>query len=1021
MMNQQSQNFSQGNAGGNTTVTALYQYQQQRAQQHQNHAVAAHLRAQANLNGNQQHFSQQQTRQPLNVNANGLQGLTPAHMTQLRAVQQQMQANLAAQQQTIQASMKVNQHQQQQQHQQQRDVQAPVNMNQQQQQQQPRQQIQPIQQADNPAAPSVINDLVSQLKSINEKLEVLSSPNKSQPAAGSDLQPERQNPPSKANNNVSNDAQASRPASTVGQPAQKKAPPIPAAHTTNANANTNTSRLSAEEILQRYRHVPAKVTNQPLRSAPQTGAVANTWLHHGQPQTSAVTAGQYARQIAQQIQPRVLPSTTQQIHRPNNPPANAAKKTVNINNNPKQRPRPTLNGQTKTSANGEKQSYIRKQPPIAPNKVAGLTVQNVRPPVQNTKPQQKLPPAPQARQNVATSALAPGQPPAATSRQDPNMITSIRILSYKMGQIVRHVPQELADAYSKLSHVQKFTLENTMVFKFENRARKPKETGENTPQAIFFLNKLQTKSSLVQRKLKLVGLKCNLCNLRDAYVVGSTSFVDVENPRTQSLFSAVIKSRTNHMLSCPDCKPTHKAILRTYAPTVLEIQNLNSFAEKWLLVAKASFFDVPLNTLLLVPAAPPQQQKTQVIEQFLPITEDSIYEDLVSSMEMGKAMGDLHLDDLTEGMEKLLSPVMEVFLMSFRLQSNEQAGIELCCKDTTSAENSAKLLVWSFEKPFSVDDDFCKRIWGFFQQHYKTCSYMPNGIQKLVCSSIQPPMEELKFVGKKWSDYASRIVRNQKLIQPKSDVKIMRPMYIATPLEYVPARKSGTFRLQGNFDDNDVVMIGAYRDFIGNRRFRQTVSQFRALYSKLPPNKQSFITEKTIALIQRRGGSFYSKDGYLARLEDSFAYTEKALQYGFPEMMCPVIPAEAKSVVWDVEFTRMVDILPDRKESINRVKKIMVESLSKPRDFGTLDRRPPPSNKEGQSSANPPPSSEVVDLTKGNSKTEKSAVREGHPIDISALKQLSLLNAQKALQGSGKRKQDRPSTGDASKRPRKST
>ncbi|KAL3938026.1 MAG: hypothetical protein SGBAC_006983, partial [Bacillariaceae sp.] len=432
--------------------------------------------------------------------------------------------------------------------------------------------------------------------------------------------------------------------------------------------------------------------------------------------------------------------------------------------------------------------------------------------------------------------------------------------------------------------------------------------------------------------------------------------------------------------------------LGSYVPTNQDLQNMQSFSEKWLLVVKASFFDVPLH------AAPQQKIRVAAVA---PITEDSIYTDLVSSMRMGKAMGDLSWDDLSDGIEKLLSPVMEVFLMTFRLESNKQVGIELCCK-RTSAESTQKLLVWSFETPFSVDGDFSKRIWDFFQQHYKTCPEVPKGIRKLVGNSVQPPTDELKFVGRKWSEYASRIVWNRKLIQPKPDVKLMRPMYIATPLECLPARATGTFPLKGEFDGNDVVMIGAYREFIGNRRFRRTVSQFRALYSRLPPNKQSLVVEKIVLLIQRRGGSFYSKDGYLARFEESFAFTRKALQNGFADMMHPVIPVEAKSVVFDVEKTIMVDILPNRKDLMNRVMKIRIESFSQ--SNGTFNR-----------------SGRVVDLTKNNDGTEKTLVREGHPIDISTLQRWSQLNRQKDIRGYGKRKQDRPADADSSKRPRKSS
>ncbi|CAJ1936643.1 unnamed protein product [Cylindrotheca closterium] len=975
-MSQQGQNAGQGNVGGNSRATGLYQYQQQHAQQHHNnHAIAAHIQARANFNGNQQqqHVSQHQPRQL--VNANSLQGMNHAQMNHLRTMQQQLQADIATQQ-NIQASMNVNQQQShlQQQHQQQhlqqqqqQNIQAPLNMNQQQ-----RQQLQP---AENSANTDVIKDLFSQLKSINQKLENFSSPTAAErKTPANEQRTKQQSQPARVNNGVSNDAPVSRPVNTIVQLTQRQAPPIPLAHT-----SVNTSRPAANQIAQRHLFDAANTVNQPLGSAPLTAAVPNPLLQSGQPQNS-MTAGQYAR-LRAQSHLTASSNATKSNHWPT---------TANTTLNPKENPEPTQNGQAKKSpANGAKQSYTRKQPPIATKSVAGSTLQAKVSPFTNIRPQ-VVKPTSQARPNTATSALAPIQPTAATSTPDPNMITGIRILAYKMGQVVVPLPLELAVAYWKLHAAQRFTMENTLVFKFENRARKANEKGEITGQASFFLSKLAKASSLVERKMKLVGMKCNLCNLRDSYIVGSTSFVDIESPRTVTLFADVIESRMKHMISCPDCNQMNKSILASYVPNIQDIQNMRSFAEKWLLVLHASYFAVARPNAL-VTSAPHQRIE---VTDFLPITEDSIYEDLVSSMEMGRATGDLRLDDLSEGMGKLLSPVMEVFLMSFSLQCNLQTGLELCFKHT-SAESKEKLLVWSFEKTFSVDSDFCKRVWDFFRQNYMACSEVPKGMRKLVCISIQPPVEELKFVGKKWSEYASRIVRNQKAIRPKSDVKILHPMYVPMPLEYLPAIKSGTFPLQGSFDSNDVVMIAAYRNSIGNRRFRQTVSQFRALYSRLPPNKQSIIADKIIRLIQRRGGSFYSKNGYLAIFEESVAFTQKALENGFPEMMHPVIPAEAKSVVSGVEFTRMVDILADRKESINRVQRMMIESLSKAKDAS-------------------------AEKTNSSLNGRRPTNREGQPIDISSYQQ-SQLKGRQFIRGSGKRKKDRAiNTNDGtSKRPRK--
>lgn len=923
-MNQQSQTFGQGNAAGNNiNSTGIYQFQQPQpqSQQYQNVALARNLQAQMNFNHNQQLLSQQQMQQ---MNA---QGITHSQVNQLRAMQQQVQANLAPQQQ-FQASTNVNQQRyQQQNHQrqhQQQSVQHPSNKNHHQ------------QHANNSSDNVVIKELFSQLHSINQKIENITPPDGKKKA---NMQPYRSGTPTNANNGVPNNVQAFVNTATMGQqPLRRKTSPVP--------TNTNGSRLSAREILH---------------------------LHH------------------QALAP-LAPKPTKQVHQ--SYPANGNSVTMTTL-------RPTQNNSQALP------TAARIQQPIPSGSTVPLAVR------------------PATTQHlVATNHTTPqSQITGSQTRnsQDPRMITSIRILTFNMLEIVMPMPPELHAAYMRLHVIERFTMENTMVFKFENRAKQVNETSESTPQASFFLDKLKiARSSLFDNKLSLIGLKCRLCNHRKQYVDGSTSFLDVENPNTLGLFAKVLQSRRTHMIQrCPDCQKVHKEIMSAYVPSKQDIENVTNFCKLWLIVTKACYFNAPRNSLAMTPETP--KEKTKVAE-ILPITEDSIYEDLASAMEMGKAMGDLRLDDLSEAMDRLLSPVMEVLLMSFRLQSNSQTGIELCWKETSS-EDPGKLLVWSFDKPFSVDADFCKRIWDFFQEQCKTCYQIPRGLRKLVASSSELPIEELKHVGNSWRDYAFRIIGNQKRIKPKADVKILCPAYIPMPLEYLSPPSSGTFPLKGDFDDNDVVMIGAYRDFIGNRRFRKTVSQFRALYRRLPENKQSFIAEQAIKLIQRRGGSFYSRNGFLAQYEESFQYTQKALQNGFPEMMHPVIPAEAKSVVSDVEFARMIDILPDRKESIKKAEKIMIESLVLSRTAAAASsvdvtgRRAP--SRLGQTPPNQSPGATGA----RNSEAENLPSREGHPIDVSILLWCngSRSDGRNVATESGKRKKSRDSASyEASKR-RKST
>jgi hypothetical protein len=521
--------------------------------------------------------------------------------------------------------------------------------------------------------------------------------------------------------------------------------------------------------------------------------------------------------------------------------------------------------------------------------------------------------------NIHTTAILP-RPMQLNTVQS---ITAVKILSYQLQEIVKQPPREYAFAFLRLHPVYKYILTRTMAFKFEDRLKLVTETDDRTPKASFFLDKLNKISpNLLREKHSLVGLKCSCCNHSKEHIAGCTSFIDIHHAQAFGLFQRALQSRIIHMTKCPFVNQNEQQKFLPFTPNSQNEGDLNVFIEKWLLVTKGTYFKaLPLTSRRSQEALKSRRNETLRILEEIQVTEDTIYDDMVSSIHVGAQKGRAVFENLSESMDEITTPQMEVFLQSYRIHVDGNAKIELQCRRCRSQERTGTMCITVILQSTAADDDgICKCIWDFFTTHCFECSHTPMSIKQLFRERSEPPMENLKSFLSTWKTRFERKLRwTKKAVSPKPDYDIYLPVSIETmkqcgprPSDFTAVPTSGTTALQCNVDNNDVIMSEPYRDFEGNRRFRQVISEYRGLYLSLPSNQQEVVAENIARLIIKQGGSFYSSEkvGIVkAAFKECLSYTSYALQHGFPDMLRPVTEKNPSSKVYDLEYAPKIGIL----------------------------------------------------------------------------------------------------------------
>jgi hypothetical protein len=284
-------------------------------------------------------------------------------------------------------------------------------------------------------------------------------------------------------------------------------------------------------------------------------------------------------------------------------------------------------------------------------------------------------------------------------------------------------------------------------------------------------------------------------------------------------------------------------------------------------------------------------------------------------------MGSAVFENLSESMDEITTPQMEVFLQSCQIHVDGKPKIELQCRRCRSQQITGTMCITLILQSTAAEDDgICKCIWDFFTTHCFECPHTPMSIKRLFRERSEPPMANLKSFLSTWKTRFERKLRWTKIaVSPKPDYDIYLPVSIERikecgprPSAFTAVPTCGTTAPQCNVDNNDVIMSEPYRDFEGNRRFRQVISEYRGLYSTLPSNQQEVVAETIAKLIIKKGGSFYSseKGGIVkAAFKECLSYTSYALQHGFPDVLRPIAEKNSSSKVDDLEYAPKIGIL----------------------------------------------------------------------------------------------------------------
>eukprot|EP00980_Cylindrotheca_fusiformis_P024942 scaffold12769_cov141-Cylindrotheca_fusiformis.AAC.2 len=531
--------------------------------------------------------------------------------------------------------------------------------------------------------------------------------------------------------------------------------------------------------------------------------------------------------------------------------------------------------------------------------------------------------------------------------------TAIRIVSFQLHTIVKHPPPDYINAFNRIHPLYAYVFACTMVFKFEKRPRLAIDNGQDTtPDAAFFLDKLKAKApGLLDKRFDLVALKCTGCNHQKEYMPGSASFIPcLHDPTAVFSVQHAVLSRLKHMETCPFIDENARTHLRNFQQSSQNIHDLKVFLEKWTLLTRLAYYQpiparaLPLSTLLsrtqttesrkrpIEEAAPrnlemesnKRQREVSRLLYEINVTEESICDEIISSSLLGGFCVDGVFEDLSDCLDEITTPAMEVFLQSYRIRIHKSLSIELQCRRCSSSnpQEHGTLCMDPMLLASEVDERHAKHLWEFATSHCLECSNTPLSVKDIFRKGCRLPMENLESFLTALKTRFKRVLKlSKKSITPKSDRDFFLPISGIqqrkacgpNPFDFVATRspKANVSLPTTNSDLYDVILCEAYRDFEGNRRFRQFVSEHRGSYLKLPLNQREVAARSIIKFIKKQGGSFYymgPKGKEEADFKECLAYTTSALKYGFPQMLRPVLYKDADTKVIDLDFAPRIGI-----------------------------------------------------------------------------------------------------------------
>ena len=521
-------------------------------------------------------------------------------------------------------------------------------------------------------------------------------------------------------------------------------------------------------------------------------------------------------------------------------------------------------------------------------------------------------------------------------------LTYQRILTLRMCELIPNHSDSYKDLFHSLPKQYQYLVFNTIIFKFEKRPRVASDNGRSfSKEAFFYLERLaKINRDLIEDPTSLVGLRCQCCSQHPAYLSGSTNFADIRNSAVDSNLMSCIHGRHKHMSICPYVPEDTRNKLVEFVPLKKEKDALHKYLMVWLQLLKDTYLKakLPVRPFLRKRRTPTRKRNAvgaAILAELnaMAVTEDSMYDELAKSITLARKMKDavVIFEDIMEplSLDGSETPLMEDFLQNHQVrltQCNNQWQVGLQCQRCNSNGNSRYHCI---SDVLTVDPNYdviSSELWQFVKKHSRECNGSPQSNKRLFENNTSDlPLGSLKSFLKAWKDHLQQFLGWTSVdIVRKHDVEAFVPLPIEMiqthgflPCYKVP-QDAGESVGEGPkvvVNRNDVVLESERcRDLEGNRRFRNLISEHRALYLQVSSSQKALIESTIISLIKKKGGNFYGyRPGfgvYTGDTEKIRQHTKNALQNGFPEMLRPARCTDNKaSKVYDVEHAPMMGVL----------------------------------------------------------------------------------------------------------------
>ena len=517
-------------------------------------------------------------------------------------------------------------------------------------------------------------------------------------------------------------------------------------------------------------------------------------------------------------------------------------------------------------------------------------------------------------------------------------------------------------------------------FKVRRARPNEAEVGRHmTSAANFFYQRLETVGPrLIDDPHHTCGLRCLHC-LGDGknknYVAGAASFFNVHDKNFKALTLA-FEARLNHLMTCPCCTAEFKKAVKNYSDnrTLAQKYALSLVLTSWRDEAKKCFppphITGRIQASIPRPAQAPvltlQQQQQEQLERYSyllqqqyqpgsytqqllrqqqaqippePSVEDIMHADLYSSFFKIRRRAQVLYTDLTElpsCFEIMESPLVEMLLQSYQLVvgGREQQSVSFQCRHCQG------------ESPGDTPELQGKFMWNLKSD---TTSFYPSSLLHAQrCTKIPPQAASKSFLTqqepnaddqlqinallKHWKSYIMKEVLPrgkpdmEKIAADDCRLDCYRPFsgHLLSkygPMACVPAkiyRPDPLLPETSTLGNNDVIVgIEYLRDYEGNRRLRQLISEHRQIFKSFtPPEQSQKIAFTLMMLIFRRGGHFWRFSGDAGwttlPVENCLKIVTRGLERGFSEMLRPPLDFSNKgrgSLVYDVEVAPLVGTL----------------------------------------------------------------------------------------------------------------